>query len=170
MTTSSDDPGPIKAAVCIKEMAALVGLSRQRFMQLVKGGVFPQPLKDDASGRPYYTGEMQAVCLDVRRRNCGVNGQVVMFYARRTASPTPPSRPRPVKPPKPKAVSNDRHAELLVGLHGLGLTTATSEQVADAVAHLFAKSTNEADPGHVLRAVFLYLRGKNSAEKAGSKQ
>ena len=161
MTTSSNNSGLSKAAVCIKEMAALVGLSRQRFMQLVKSGVFPQPLKDEATGRPYYTEELQTVCLDVRRRNCGVNGQIVMFYARRTASPTPPSRPRPVKPTKPKAVSNDSHADIVTGLHGLGLVTATSVHVADAVAHLFPKGTDEADPGHVLRAVFLHLRGKN---------
>ncbi len=69
MTTSSNNSVPAKAAVCIKEMAVMVGLSRQRFMQLVKAGVFPPPLRDEATGRPYYTDEMQTVVLDVRRRN-----------------------------------------------------------------------------------------------------
>lgn len=168
MTTSSNDPMASKAAICIKDMAALVGLSRQRFMQLVKAGVFPAPLRDETIGRPYYTDEMQAVCLDVRRRNCGINGKVVMFYARRRPSPTPPMRPRSVRPTKKAA--GDRHADIVAGLHGLGLVTATDAQVADAVSDLFPQGTDRADPGHVIRAVFLHLRGKNAAEKVGGKQ
>lgn len=169
MTTSSNDPRAGKAAVSIKEMAALVSLSRQRFMQLVKAGVFPSPLRDEDTGRPYYTDEMQAVCLDVRRHNCGVNGKVVMFYARRAPAPTPAARPRAAKPKSPKAVSGDRHADLVAGLHDLGLASATAAQVGGALAELFPEGTTGTDPGHVLRAVFLHLRGKNSSEKVGGK-
>ena len=61
----------------------MCGLSRQRFSQLVKAGVFPEPLRDGATGRPYYDGPGQEACLEVRRRNCGANGRVVLFYARR---------------------------------------------------------------------------------------
>lgn len=168
MTTSSNNLGPCKVAICIKEMAALVGLSRQRFMQLVKAKVFPSPLRDDATGRPYFTDELQAICLDVRRRNCGVNGKVVMFYARRPTSPTPTGRPRTAKQPKP--TTRDPHAEIVAGLHGLGLVTATGEQVADTVAELFPRGTEASDPSHVLRVVFLHLRGKNMAEKVGRKE
>lgn len=168
MTTSSNNLEPCKAAVCIKEMAAQVGLSRQRFMQLVKAGVFPNPLRDEQSGRPYYTGELQVVCLDVRRRNCGVNGRFVMFYARRPTSPTPTSRPNSVKPPKP--TTRAPHADIVAGLHSLGLVTATGAQVADAVAELFPRGTEGTDPGDVIRVVFLHLRGKNMAEKVGSKE
>ncbi len=168
MTTSSNLLGPCKAAICIKEMAGLVGLSRQRFMQLVKVGVFPTPLRDEQTGRPYYTDELQAVCLDVRRRNCGINGKVVMFYARRPASPTPTSRPNSVKSPKP--ATRDLHADIVAGLHGLGLVTATGAQVADAVTELFPRGTEATDPSHVLRVIFLHLRGKNMAENVGSKE
>lgn len=170
MTTPSNDPGPFKVAISIKEMAALVGLSRQRFMQLVKAGVFPAPLRDGASGRPYYTDEMQAACLDVRRRNYGINSKVVMFYARRVASSTTISRATPVKPPKPRTTTSDPHAEVVAGLHALGLTSATGEQVADALAELFPHGTNGIDLGDVIRAVFLRLRGKNRGEKVVSKE
>jgi len=170
VTTSSNSSGPDKAAVCIKEMAALVGLSRQRFMQLVKDGVFPQPLRDETTGRPYYTDEMQAVCLDVRKRNVGINGKVIMFYARRSTAPAPASRPKTVKPTKPKAAMTDRHANIVAGLHGLGLTSATSEQVAAAVAELFPQGTAGVEQGEVIRAVFLHLRGKNSAGNVGRKE
>jgi hypothetical protein len=172
VTNSSNIPQSNKAAICIKEMASLVGLSRQRFMQLVKSGVFPAPLKDEVTGRPYFTDEMQTVCLDVRRRNCGVNGQVIMFYARRTTSPTLPPRPKNVKPPKspkPKSSTTDHHADIVAGLHGLGLTV-TGDQVAQAVTELFPKGIGSSDTGSVIRAVFLHIRGKNSAEKVGRKE
>jgi hypothetical protein len=140
MTNSSNNLVPNKAAICIKEMAAAVGLSRQRFMQLVKSGVFPAPLRDEATGRPYYTDEMQAVCLDVRRRNCGVNGKVVMFYPRRSASPDRTNRPRPVKAKQPSRATSDCHADIVAGLHGLGLTSATSAQVSCYVRQLSRSS------------------------------
>jgi len=170
VTPSGNPPAPGKAAISIKEMAALVGLSRQRLMQLVKAGVMPAPLRDEASGRPYFPEELQVACLDVRRRNVGVNGRVVMFYARRTPAPAPPRRPKGAAPAKPKATPDDGHVEIVAGLHGLGLTAATVGQVAEAVAALYPQGTTGVDAGHVLRAVFLHLRGKNSAGKVGSKE
>ena len=71
-----------KAVVTVSEMARMVGLSRSRFYQLVEAGVFPQPVYSVANRRPIYVEEAQKVCLEVRRRNCGVNGQPVLFYAR----------------------------------------------------------------------------------------
>ena len=72
-----------KAIVNVAEMARMCGLSRARFYQLVKEGVFPPPLYRIDNRRPYYVEAMQEVCLEVRRRNCGINGRPVMFYARR---------------------------------------------------------------------------------------
>ncbi len=61
------------AGVSVSEMARMVGLSRQRFHQLMQAGVFPQPQRNE--GRPFFDEPTQQVCLEVRRRNCGVNGQ-----------------------------------------------------------------------------------------------
>lgn len=166
MTTSSKEPGMEKVAISIKDMAVMCGLSRQRFGQLVKAGVFPTPLRDEGSGRPYYSPELQAVCLDVRRRNCGINGKVIMFYSARTPSPSKTARPKLA--PKPKL--QGQHADILDGLHGLGLTTATAVQVTEALVHLYPQGTDGTDAGQVLRTVFLRLRGKNSAEKPGGKE
>jgi hypothetical protein len=170
VTPSSNKLMPSKAAICIKEMAALVGLSRQRFMQLVKSGVFPAPLKDESTGRPYFTDEMQATCLAVRCRNHGVNGQVVMFYARRSVNMTPACHQIARKPTTEKPRTSDRHADIVSSLHGLGLSSATGKQVFDAVTELFPRGTEKLDQGQVVRAVFLHLRGKNSKEKVGSKE
>jgi hypothetical protein len=168
VTNSSNIPGSGKAAICIKEMAGMCGFSRQRFMQLVRAGVMPAPLRDEDTGRPYYSEELQAKCEEVRRRNVGINGKVVMFYARRTPNSSPTNRPKTVKVTK-KPQTGNQHAEILNGLHGLGLTSATGLQVADALAELFPQGMNGADTGSVIRSVFLHLRRKNSAENVGGK-
>ena len=66
-----------KAVVSVSDMTRMVGLSRARFYQLVREGVFPEPIYDE--GRPVYTEELQARCLEVRRKNRGVNGEAVLY-------------------------------------------------------------------------------------------
>ncbi len=151
------DKNDNKAAVSVTEMARMVGLSRQRFHQLVKAGVFPSPLYDEETKRPYFDAELQQSCLEVRRRNCGVNGKPVLFYSRG-------SRPSaPAKPAKRKPVQRDesKHADLIDGLKSLGLAAVTIAQVEVAVAELFPGGTIEVAPGELLRAVFLRLQRKN---------
>ena len=84
-----------KEAISVAEMSRLVGLSRQRFYQLV-GSAFPPPVYDVASRRPFYTRELQEICLDVRRRQCGINGRPVLFHARSNIiTPTKKAVPEP---------------------------------------------------------------------------
>ncbi len=70
-----------KQAVSVAEMAAMVSLSTSRFRQLI-GTAFPKPLRDEATNRPYYDQELQEVCLSVRKRNFGIDGKAILFYAR----------------------------------------------------------------------------------------
>lgn len=164
MTSNSNNQDDVKVAICIRDMAALCGLSRQRFMQLVEAGVFPQPLCDVATKRPFFTEELQKVCLDVRRRNCGINGKVVMFYARRSTTPATNAK---AKRPKNKPAAGDRYDDILDGLKTLGLTTITAAQVAEAVRERFPGGTSSTLPSEVIRSVFLHLRGKNTGENVG---
>jgi hypothetical protein len=136
-----------KAIVTVSEMARMVRLSRARFYQLVRAGVFPAPVYD--KGRPVYTEEMQEVCLEVRRTHRGVNGEAVMFYARRAKKPTRSGKPVP---------SNKGIPALLEGLNALGLTTATAAQVEAVARALFPKGTAGLDQAEILRAVFLRLK------------
>lgn len=148
----------LKAVVTVAEMARMVGLSRARFYQLQKAGVFPPPIYD--KGRPVYTQELQDVCLEVRRKNRGINGETVLFYARR-----PPSVSRkPKKPAKTPAPKNKDIATLLAGLNSLGLTTATAAQVEQVTKELFPNGIEHCDQGEVLKAVFLHLRRQNSGD------
>ena len=158
MSKSRQQQAEPSAGVSISDMARMVGLSRQRFHQLVKSGVFPQPLRDEATRRPYYDESGQTRCLEVRRRNCGINGKVVLFYARRQPVAVPSPRPRVAR-----QAPTERHDDVLNGVRALGLAQATTAQVNEAIKELYPNGASGVDPGEVIRAVFLRLR-QNSGE------
>src|SRR5262249_28871787 len=124
-----------KAVVTVSEMSRMVGLSRARFYQLQKAGVFPAPVYQ--SGRPVYTEDLQQVCLEVRRKTRGLNGEAVLFYARRRV--IEPSKRKKQADPMP--AKNRDIAALLDGLNALGLTTATAAQVLKVTEELFPQGT-----------------------------
>ena len=148
-----------KVVVSVAEMARMCGLSRSRFYQLI-GTAFPHPERQAGTGRPIYTEELQKVCLEVRRRNCGMDGQPVLFYARRLTT-----TPAKSKAPKPRAeVKRGDVLGLIGGLNSLGLTAATAAQVQRVTEELYPQGTAGLDRGEVLRAVFLHLKRQNSAD------
>jgi len=155
-------PIETKAGVTVAEMARMCGLSRSRFYQLI-GTAFPQPERQPETNRPIYTEELQKVCLEVRRRNCGIDGKPVLFYARRFG--TTQATPRPLKP-KLEPKSKDESA-LVDGLNSLGLTTVKAAQIQRVTEELFPQGTERIDQGEVLRAVFLHLKRQNSADNVG---
>jgi predicted DNA-binding transcriptional regulator AlpA len=156
-----------KTVVSISEMARMVGLSRQRLHQLIVAGVFPAPLYDIATRRPFYNEEIQQVCLEVRRRHCGVNGKPILFYARRVDHRPRQADGRRVvlssgRQPKRQ---NDKatvrqHADLIEGLKGLGMSAVTASQVDGAIKEALPKGVEGMAPAEVLRAVFLHLQRK----------
>lgn len=148
-----------KDAVSIAEMARMVGLSRARFYQLV-GSTFPYPIYDVATRRPFYPSDLQAMCLEVRRRNFGIDGKPVLFYARRMViAPAMPKRAM-----KKPVVVNNQYDDLLDGLRALGLMDVTAAQVGAAVKQLYPSGVNGTDEGEVLRAVFLAIKRRDSAD------
>lgn len=148
-----------KAAVSVSEMARMVGLSRARFYQL-QSTAFPKPVYDAETGRPFYNEELQQVCLEVRRRNCGIDGKPILFYARRTGSVVPTTK-RKKKPTQPK---QSRYAEIVEGVRALGLTTVTAAQVEEAVGARYKLGTDGVDQVEIIRAVFLDLKRQNSSD------
>jgi hypothetical protein len=152
-----------KVIVTVSEMARMVGLSRARFYQLQRLGVFPPPVYDVATRRPIYVEELQKVCLEVRRRNCGINGKPVLFYARHNLwSPVTKGPPKAKKPPK-----DNRHAHLVDALKSLGLVSVTAAQVEATVKELFPQGIAETDQAEVIRTVFVHLKRRNSGDNVG---
>lgn len=143
-----------KAAVSVSEMARMIGLSRQRFHTLRKQGVFPEPDYDPEIKRPFYDEEKQAMCLDVKRRNCGINGKVIMFYSQRSQVTVPRRKKPRTKPTK----QSESHAEIIDSLKGLGLSGVTSTQVEEAIQAI--GGTDNKTEGEVVKAVFLHLKLK----------
>ena len=141
-----------KAAVTVAEMARMCSLSRSRFYQLM-GSAFPEPSRDDR-GRPFYGAEQQQVCLEVRHRDCGVDGRPILFYAPRRSTPAPVIR-RKAKPTQPPV---NRHSEIVDGIRCLGLTSATAADVEAAITRLFPSGTDGVDSGEVIRSVFLFIK------------
>ena len=146
-----------KVAVSMAEMARMVGLSRTRFYQLV-GKTFPFPIYSVATRRPFYTEELQLVCLEVRRRNCGIDGKPVLFYCR-GAKPTTPKKTKPGR--------DDQYADLVEGLRELGLTGITPAEVTAAVKMIYPNGVAAEPEGAVLRAVFLRIKRQFSAGNVG---
>lgn len=147
-------PNRLKAVVTVTAMARAVDLSRSRFYDYVRRGVFPRPAYSTTTRRPYYTVEAQQEILAVRETGIASNGEYVIFYERRPAeagtAPKRPSRPDP-------------HADLVEKLRSLGLANVTSEQVAQAIAISFPSGTESVDETVVCRTVYRCLRQAKSA-------
>ena len=112
-----------KSVVSVTEMAAMVGLSRARFYQLVRRGTFPAADHDIVSNRPCYSEEKQRQILEARRRNCGVDGRAILFYSRRRDLGQIKA---PARPKKQKAASS-QCAELIDYLEEAKITMTTAE-------------------------------------------
>ena len=73
-----------KRPISVSEMAKIAGFSRQRYYDLLKEGVFPQPLR--TGSRPFYPPELQQVVLGVVETGVGANGEYVLFNAKRATN------------------------------------------------------------------------------------
>ena len=151
-----------KAVVTVAEMARMLGLSRARFYQLI-GTAFPKPERVEETKRPFYSEEQQKVCLEVRRRNCGIDGKPILFYARRGGAPSSPTR----KPTKQKSKPNREHVAIVEAVRSLGLVNATAEQVGSAIKILFPGGFQSVDQAQVIRGVFVHLKRQNSSDNVG---
>jgi hypothetical protein len=149
-----------KSIVTVAEMARMVGLSRARFYQLI-GSAFPHPVYSVSTRRPFFDEESQKICLEVRRRNCGIDGRPILFYARRWSNPVKSVSATPKKRPVQR---EDPHADLVVAVRSLGLNSVTSVQVAEAVKELFPMGLAGVDQGEVIRSVFVFLMRRDTRD------
>lgn len=170
-----DESSILKVAVSVSDMARMLGLSRSRFHQLLKEGVFPAPSRCQSSPRPFYDGLTQEVCLDVRRRNVGINGKTIMFYSRPFGPHLLTFRPRPLGAQGPSARKKEKptpvpvapapkNASLIEGLKQLGLSDLTESKVSAAVIEVFPQGLDSQPHEAVLTAIFRHLSRQNSGD------
>ena len=79
----SDNNTGAEHPVSCTAMGDMIGLTRTRLSQLVKEGVFPEPVKHPRTNRPYYTPQLQKKCIEIRRTGIGLNGEPVIFNTKR---------------------------------------------------------------------------------------
>jgi DNA-binding transcriptional MerR regulator len=156
-----------KEIVSVSEMARMLGLSRARLYQLMKEGVFPSPTRPNNGGRPFFDREQQEQCFTVRRTNCGINGQAILFYAMRS-TPAPPRsanrRPRRAEPSRrdrPVGQAPETR-ELRHGLTQLGLVDVTDQRIRTALAEAYPDGWSNVDAADLLRSVFARLNRQDS--------
>lgn len=155
-----------KDIVAVSEMARMVGLSRARFYQLMKEGIFPVPARNAETRRPFYDRPQQEQCLEVRRTNRGMNGRTILFYALRVGSVVPehpqnPRRtqrsPRALSPPSgDPAITEIRHA-----LMQLGVTDVSEATILATLTEVYPDGHQGVEIADLLRSVMGRLNRQN---------
>jgi hypothetical protein len=82
------DKNNFEAICSVSEMARRLCLSRARFYQLQKMGVFPKPIRCHDIKRPFYPLDLQQKCMEVRKTGIGLNGRPIIFNASRKNNKT----------------------------------------------------------------------------------
>jgi len=152
-----------KQAVTVSEMARMCGLSRARFYQLI-GLAFPYPLYSVSTRRPFFDEHLQNLCMEVRRRNCGIDGKPILFYSRRLDLPATKKQINCHGSALPRKTVA-KHKNLITGLAGLGLSGVTEQQVEAAYRKLYPQGTDGVDDATQLRAVFVYFMRQDRGDK-----
>jgi DNA-binding transcriptional MerR regulator len=147
-----------KQAVSITEMSKMVGLSRQRFNQLIKEGVFPSPSREESTGRPYFNSEQQQQCVTIRQTNTGYNGKPILFYTKRKDSG--------IKRKAPAEKKRNDFSHVLAPLEGLGRVVSNQELEA-AMKVVFPDGVGERTPEAMVPALMRYFRSKDSGDSEG---
>lgn len=118
----------------------MLGISPSRLYELIRQGILPQPMRNPANNRPYFSSELTEACRQVVKTRVGLNGlPYTPNRKRKTGSPTVPQR--------------CRHEGLILALSGLGVT-ATVKQVDEAMKSL----PHGLEEKELIKQVFLRLR------------
>ena len=116
--------------------------------------------KDQISGRSCYLAEKQQQILESRRKNCGIDGNPILFYSRRSDSGRP--KIKSVSPNlQSKAITN-----ILESLTSLNVKIST-EKLQSLLMESYPQGIDQIDPGEVVRTLFLRIKRQNSTDNLG---
>jgi len=115
----------LKAVCSVTALAEKLHLSRVRFYQLQKLGVFPMPVYCIRTKRPLYPLDLQQMCIHIRETGIGLNGQLVLFHT-----------PRKIRSPRVRNQVEPQHKKLSDILKQMGLSVS-SHEVKNAVKVLY---------------------------------
>jgi hypothetical protein len=136
----------IKPIISIGNLAKSLSHSRARFYQLQKEMIYPPPIYDIRTKRPFYDARLQQICHEIRTTGIGFNGRYILFYS-----------PRKNNSDRPTRKSNSKNRELVMTLNNMDLNVNHGE-VAEAVKELYPKGFEEQDTGTVIRDLFRFFK------------
>lgn len=141
------DLTPQLSSICsVTQMARQLELSRTRFYQLQKQGIFPMPVYCIHTRRPFYTHALQRLCLHIRKTGIGHNGRTILFYIQRKTTSEKADEP-----------ASKLHTELSDIMKQLGLKIS-AEQIKTALKKIYPKGVPpDLDEGLIIRDLFRYL-------------
>ena len=143
MTTNTD----YKSICSVTELAKKIGLSRARFYQLQKTGVFPVPVYCIYTKRPFYPMDLQEKCLEIRKTGIGHNRRPIIFYSKRDCGSA-----------RHKDCLEQKHKELSEALEQMGLKIS-SAKAGKAFMAIYPDDWKKLDiDGEVIAEVFRYFR------------
>ncbi len=142
------------SCVSVKEMAQIVGLSRSRFNQLI-GTAFPKPKY--IGKRPYYDQEDQEICLTIKERRIGINGEPIMFQQRNNNSAEQPKQ-RTVIGKKPKQMKFESFFKKVKAFGSPGISEETIKQI---IGELCPSGRIDFDDDQLFRSVLGRLAEKS---------
>ncbi len=155
----------LKEVVTVTEMARMVGLSRARFYELSRQGVFAPPSRNPMTDRPFYSREQQERCQEIRRTHRGDNGRTILFYS--VAPKTPASSERSVRRP-PKSSKRPRRDSRIDGLREglvqLGMREISEARIRAALAAEWPDGQDDVEPATLLTAVYRSLKRRNTPD------
>ena len=128
--------------VTFSELSEMLGISPSRLYELIKDGIFPEPLRNPKNHRPYFRKQEIESCRHVLATRVGLNGQ-----------PYTPNRKRKRGSSSPEP--HGKHEPLMSALSALGVT-ATAKQINEALKSLPA----DLPEGELIKQIFLHLRQK----------
>ena len=142
----------IRPIISVGDMADALGHSRARFYQLQRQQIYPLPLYDIRTKRPFYDARLQKMCHEIRETGIGMNGQYILFYAPRQK----PTQRRTSSKDTQKTTPTE-HQELIETLSQMGLEVS-GEQVSEIVEELYPDGLENKDMGVVVREIFCHIR------------
>ena len=156
---------PVKEVASVSDVARMLRLSRGRFYELMKAGIFPQPSRNPETRRPFFDRRQQEECLRVRRTNCGINGQSILFYCcldRRgdEIAPRKDHRDDPSRESPQNALARD----LRDGLTRLGIVPGSDTTLLAAVRECFPDGYADVDFPTILTTVYRHRMRRDSPD------
>ena len=159
---------PVKEIVSVTEMSRMCRLSRARFYQLIGEGIFPEPSRNEQTGRPFFSCDQQEQCLLIRHANKGANGKALIFYGCRLDVARPQPRKRSVSASRKRTTRQDQPdpaiTTLCHGLAQLGMPGVADRKVRAALADTYPDGHRDVDSAELLRVVFGELQRRDSTD------